>query len=132
MDTSAWYPLADPRHADHAPVAGALEEAVRRGVRVVTTNLVVAETHALLLRRGGREPALRFLTEVWRDPVLVEPSGPELERRALDDWLSRYADQAFTLTDAVSFVVMTDRGITEALTLDRHFVTAGFTALPGG
>jgi hypothetical protein len=98
---------------------------------VVTTNLVVAETHALLLRRGGREPALRFLREVRSDPILVETSSPDLEGRAIADWLDRYEDQSFTLTDAVSFVVMADRGIHEALALDRHFSTAGFVRLPG-
>jgi uncharacterized protein len=130
VDTSAWYPLADAGHPDHEAVAGELTRRIRDGARVVTTNLVVAETHALLLRRGGREPALRFLNEVRRDPILVETSSPDVEERAIADWLDRYADQSFTLTDAVSFAVMADRGIAEALALDRHFSTAGFVRLP--
>jgi predicted nucleic acid-binding protein len=130
VDTSAWYPLADAGHPDHAALADLLAERIHDGARVVTTNLVVAETHALLLRRGGREPALRFLREVRSDPLVVETSTPEIERRAVDEWLGRYQDQTFTLTDAVSFVVMTDRGIREALALDRHFATAGFVRLP--
>ena len=132
VDTSAWYPLADAGHPDHAGIADALAERIHDGARVMTTNLVVAETHALLLRRGGREPALRFLREVRSDPVVVESSTPEMERRAIDEWLGRYQDQTFTLTDAVSFVVMADRGIREALALDRHFATAGFMRLPSG
>jgi predicted nucleic acid-binding protein len=32
----------------------------------------------------------------------------------------------------VSFVVMADRGIREALALDCHFDTAGFVRLPTG
>jgi hypothetical protein len=131
VDTSAWYPLADAGHPDHAAVTDTLAQRIRDGARVVTTNLVVAETHALLLRRGGREPALRFLREVRSDPILVETSSPDLEGRAIADWLDRYEDQSFTLTDAVSFVVMADRGIHEALALDRHFSTAGFVRLPG-
>ena len=130
MDTSAWYPLADAGHRDHPAVAACLAERIRDGARVVTTNLVVAETHALLLRRGGRGPALRFLNEVRSDPILVETSSTDLEGRAVSDWLERYEDQSFTLTDAVSFVVMADRGIREALALDRHFSTAGFVRLP--
>ncbi|MDH3206114.1 MAG: PIN domain-containing protein [Gemmatimonadota bacterium] len=130
VDTSAWYPLADSGHPDHARVADLLAQRIREGARLVTTNFVLAETHALLLRRGGREPALRFLREVRTDPVLVETSTPEIERRAVDEWLGRYQDQDFTLVDAVSFVVMADRGIREALALDRHFATAGFVRLP--
>ncbi|MEX2048361.1 MAG: PIN domain-containing protein [Gemmatimonadota bacterium] len=130
VDTSAWYPLADAKHPDHAAIAHGLSRRIRDGARVVTTNLVVAETHALLLRRGGREPALRFLNEVRSDPILVETSSPDVEGRAVADWLNRFEDQSFTLTDAVSFVVMADRGIREALALDRHFSTAGFVRLP--
>jgi predicted nucleic acid-binding protein len=130
VDTSAWYPLADAGHVDHADIADVLSERIRDGARLVTTNLVVAETHALLLRRGGREPALRFLREVRSDRVLVETSTAAIERRAVDEWLGRYQDQLFTLVDAVSFVVMTDRGIREVVALDRHFATAGFVRLP--
>jgi predicted nucleic acid-binding protein len=35
------------------------------------------------------------------------------------------------LADAVSFAVMTDRGIADALTLDHHFAVAGFSMVPG-
>jgi hypothetical protein len=132
VDTSAWYGLADPRYPHHPALTEALSDRVRRGARVVTTNLVVAETHALLLRRGGRRAALRFLDEVGREPILVEMSSRQLEGRARVDWLLRFNDQAFTLTDAVSFAVMTERRIREALALDRHFATAGFVMVPEG
>jgi len=130
VDTSAWVPLADVRHPDHRRLADALRQRVAEGARVVTTNLVVAETHALLLRRAGPAPALRFVREVRREPLLVETSTPELEVRAAEEWLDRYADQDFSLTDAVSFAVMAARGIAEVLTLDRHFAAAGFTMVP--
>lgn len=130
VDTSAWYPLANAGHPDHSAIAESLARQIRDGARVITTNLVVAETHALLLRRAGRAPASRFLNEVRSDPIFVETSSPEVESRAVSDWLDRYEDQSFTLTDAVSFVVMADRGIRDALALDRHFSTAGFVRLP--
>ncbi len=130
VDTSAWYPLADPGHPDHAALAGELTERVRAGMRIVTTNLVVAETHALLLRRVGRGGALRFLREVRRELLLVELSTADLEERAASAWLERFEGQPFSLTDAVSFTVMSDRGITQAMTLDRHFAAAGFIMVP--
>ena len=33
------------------------------------------------------------------------------------------------LTDCISFIVMEDNGLTEALTTDEHFQQAGFRAL---
>ena len=38
-------------------------------------------------------------------------------------------DKDWSLTDCTSFVVMQNRGITEALTADHHFEQAGFVAL---
>lgn len=131
VDTSAWYPVADRAHPDHGVMATQLEERVRAGARVVTTNLVVAESHALLLRRLGRDAALRFVREVRGEPIVVETITPELETRAIDDWLERFDDQDFSLTDAASFAVMTEREIRDALALDHHFTVAGFNVLPG-
>jgi len=39
------------------------------------------------------------------------------------------ADKEWSLTDCISFVVMEDRGLTDALTADHHFEQAGFRAL---
>jgi uncharacterized protein len=130
VDTSGWFPLADPRDPDHATVAGALRARIASGDRLVTTNLVIAETYALLLRRTYRGAALRFLEEVRRSPNLVASSTAELEHRAEDDWLRRFADQDFSFTDAVSFAVMAERGIAHVLGLDHHFSTAGFVLVP--
>ena len=47
-------------------------------------------------------------------------------RVAVEHWLRPYRDQAFSLCDAVSFEVMKREGITRAVSIDRHFVTAGF------
>jgi len=129
VDTSAWFTLADPGAPGHGAVAGALREAVLGGTKIVTTNLVVAETHALL-RRSHRAAALEFLREVRREPNVVVTSTPEQEARAERDWLQRYDDLAFSLTDAVSFTVMHERGIRDALALDRHFLVAGFRLRP--
>ncbi len=44
-------------------------------------------------------------------------------------FLKARADKDWSLVDAVSFLVMEQRGITEALTTDHHFEQAGFTRL---
>ena len=130
VDTSAWYPIAVQNHPQHAALATALSERVRAGARVVTTNLVIAESHALLLHRAHVLAALAFVRTVRQRPHLVVTSSPDLESAAIADWLERFEDQSFSFTDAVSFAVMASRGIVEALTLDVQFATAGFRCIP--
>ena len=74
---------------------------------------------------------------------LVVDMVRELESRAdveiitqsdaqFDAAMERYAnraDQRWSLTDCASFLVMEERGITEALAYDRDFEQAGFTAV---
>ena len=45
------------------------------------------------------------------------------------DLFARRPDKAWSLTDCISFVVMKENRIKEALTGDHHFEQAGFTAL---
>ncbi len=130
VDTSAWYPLADERTPGHGALADGLRGRVRQGARIVTTNLVVAETHALILRRAGLRAASVFLSTVREAPTRVEYITREREEAAIDNWIERFRDQPFSLADATSFVVMTELGIREALTLDHHFLVAGFVTLP--
>jgi len=58
---------------------------------------------------------------------IVGPGG-DIWRRGIDLY-SRRPDKDWSLTDCISFVVMADRGISEALTGDHHFEQAGFVAL---
>jgi predicted nucleic acid-binding protein len=130
VDTSGWFPLVDPDDRAHAAVARALREAIKARRRVVTTNLVVAETHALIMRRIHRAAAMGFLREVTRAPNIIVSSSPALETAATSDWLDQFEDQDFSLTDAVSFAVMKQRGIRDALAVDHHFAIAGFAVIP--
>ncbi len=126
VDTSAWLPILLRKHADHTALTAALQQAVARGERIVTTNLVLSETYTWLVYRGHRAAALTFIKTVRSAPNVIVSSSPEFEDAAVTDWLERYADQEFSFADAVSFAIMTKRRIRRALTLDKHFVTAGF------
>ncbi len=46
------------------------------------------------------------------------------------NYFQKYGDKSYSLTDCISFVVMENRQISTALTLDHHFVQAGFQKLP--
>lgn len=58
----------------------------------------------------------------------IIPLDSRLLQRGLD-LLARRADKNWSLTDCISFVVMEEEGIQEALTIDRDFEQAGFKAL---
>ena len=59
---------------------------------------------------------------------LVVPANTETFEKGVELYYAR-PDKQWSLTDCISFVVMSEDGITEALTADRHFEQAGFVAL---
>ena len=57
----------------------------------------------------------------------------EIEQKLFNQgWLyfQKYADKSYSLTDCLSFIIMQENNITQALTLDHHFVQAGFKKFP--
>lgn len=60
--------------------------------------------------------------------MTIVPATQELFDRGFAIYSSR-PDKAWSLTDCISFVVMEEHGLTEALTGDCHFEQAGFVAL---
>ena len=45
-------------------------------------------------------------------------------------YFQKHQDKSYSLTDCLSFIVMANRKISTALSLDNHFVQAGFQILP--
>ena len=86
----------------------------------------VADGIAARDTRGTFVPFLRFLRD--HPKVVVVPTTDSLFDRGVDLYGKR-PDKDWSLTDCISFVVMQQRDMTEALTGDRHFEQAGFTAL---
>jgi predicted nucleic acid-binding protein len=76
-----------------------------------------------------RAVATRLLNSLANDKsVEIVPLSVDRFSRALHLYSER-PDKEWGLTDCISFVVMTDRRITNALTTDAHFQQAGFQAL---
>ncbi len=62
------------------------------------------------------------------DNIKIISVDTELLIQALTLYQSR-TDKTWGLTDCISFVVMQQNNLTDAVTGDRHFVQAGFRAL---
>ncbi|MGH7646343.1 MAG: type II toxin-antitoxin system VapC family toxin [Gemmatimonadales bacterium] len=131
LDTSAWFAALSARDEHHARARQGYEALVEDGGRLVTSNLVVAEVHALLARRLGGPTALRFRDSLYGVAAHeVRHVTRELERAALDRWLRPFQNHRFSLCDAVSFEIMRQERIRTAFALDRHFTVAGFEVVP--
>jgi len=88
--------------------------------------LEITDGYARLSRRSKAIQLLeRFETE--QGYVLLPLTEPILVQ-AVDLYRSRQ-DKEWGLTDCVSFVVMREQNVSEALTADTHFRQAGFRAL---
>ena len=96
----------------------------------VTHSLVLAEFVALAhARRLPRLPALQFVVGVVENPnILVVWVDRELHHQAVQ-LLQDRLDKTYSLCDAVSFLLMQEYDLVEALTTDRHFEQEGFRRL---
>jgi predicted nucleic acid-binding protein len=96
---------------------------------LVTTAWVLTEVADALAAPQQRSAVPTLVRDLRADPkIVIIPPGEELFERGLDLYSQR-PDKAWSLTDCISFVVMQDMGITDALTGDHHFEQAGFKAL---
>lgn len=125
-DTFYSLALTNPDDVAH-PRAVALSEGYAG--RIVTTAWVLVELADAMAVPRTRPVFLELLGSLRADPATeILPAGPDLFERGLDLY-ARRPDKAWSLTDCISFVVMAERGVAEALTGDRHFEQAGFRAL---
>jgi predicted nucleic acid-binding protein len=99
--------------------------------RLITSRAVVLEIGNALSKLRYRAPAVALLDAIERDTnVEIVPLSEELYGRSLELY-RQHQDKEWGLTDCVSFAIMWERSITDALTADDHFRQAGFRALLG-
>jgi predicted nucleic acid-binding protein len=129
LDTAYAIALAAPADQFHDPAVKLAEQMETEGASLVTTRAVMMEIGNALSKLRHRRPAIELLESLEGDPsVEIVPFTEELYGRAYRLYRSR-ADKEWGLTDCVSFIIMEERGLTEALTADEHFQQAGFKAL---
>lgn len=99
---------------------------------LVTSNYVLSELVALLTTRSrfSRVELLAIVAGIKRIRHLSLVHIDEATDAEAWAMLEQYTDQAWSLVDAASFVVMRRMGITEAFTTDCHFAQAGFICVP--
>jgi uncharacterized protein len=125
-DTSFILALLNPKdqwHSAAAAAAAELDEAV------TTTQWVLVELGDALSVGVNRVLFLDFVDRLSKEPQWeVIEASKERYNRGLELFRAR-EDKEWSLTDCISFVVMRERAITDALTNDHHFAQAGFRVL---
>lgn len=97
--------------------------------RLYTTAWVLTEVADALATPGRRERFLPLLRFLRANPlVTIVPAEQALFERGVALYDQR-PDKLWSLTDCISFTVMEDYGLRDALTGDHHFEQAGFNVL---
>lgn len=126
VDTFALLAALNPRDARHGEVVSWLSASRRP---LATTEWVLTELADGMCLPRQRNAVLGVERRLRADArVTIIESSVATFRRGWDLYAAR-PDKEWSLTDCISFVVMRERGISEALTADHHFEQAGFVAL---
>jgi hypothetical protein len=132
LDTSFAIALTVPTDRFHEAALRLARELRSSRSVLVTSHAVLAEIGDSFSRPPYRVAATQLLRALQRDPgVLVLPVDSDLFARGHQLFIDR-PDKTWGLTDCISFALMEERGIRDALTADRHFEQAGFVALLRG
>ena len=126
-DTFYFLALLNPADSAHGK---AVSFTSGNAVRMLTTVWVLIElADGLAKSPRGRSEFLATLGDLQADEdATIVPCDAALLADGIDLYRQR-PDKKWSLTDCISFVVMTRAGIAEALTGDHHFEQAGFVAL---
>lgn len=98
-------------------------------VPAVTSRWVLVEVGDALSHVAIRKQTFDFLQSIVHQPgITVIDEQEPWYARGLELYGNR-ADKGWSLTDCISFEIMREHEIVDALTGDHHFIQAGFRAL---
>ena len=128
LDTSYVIALTSKKDI-YAHIAYRLSSEVKKVKEVWTHEGILLEI-ADWLAKYDRNLALNWCERILSEAtnIRLQKMNTSLIREGLK-FYKKYADKTMGLTDCISFVVMKEQAIAEALTSDRHFQQIGFTAL---
>ncbi len=129
LDTAYAIALSAPNDLFHQRALRLADKIVADNIRLITTRAVLIEIGNALSKQRFREAARALLEALESDPsVEIVPLSEELYALAFQLFRNR-PDKEWGLTDCISFVVMQQRNLADALTTDEHFQQAGYRAL---
>ena len=129
LDTAYAIALSSRTNQFHSKAVQIAKQLRRDGTKLVTTRAVLLEIGNALAGQRFRSAAIKLLEALDADPnVGIVPLTESLYAQALTLYRER-PDKEWGLVDCISFVIMRERKIQDALTTDAHFQQAGYKAL---
>ena len=126
MDTYGLIAWINTRDEGHQRVKAYLES---YSGSIVTTEWILLEFADAFSLSSAKKFAIEAIQRIHRQPMFqVVGFEPSVYQAGFDLYQAR-ADKDWSLTDCTSFAVMSQRGLSEALTADHHFEQAGFRAV---
>ena len=126
-DTGYWVALLNPRDNLHEK-AVSLSKSLQP-IHVVTSESVLTEVLNDFSKRGDylRDAASDLIQalRVHANTTVIPQTSQQFE--AGFRLYTQRKDKSWSHTDCVSFNIMDENGISEALAYDKHFIQAGFT-----
>lgn len=133
VDTSALYARLDESDGNHERAVAVFEQ-VRDGDLpygpLYVTGYVLAELHALAMRKIGVATAADSVRRLRRSPLFVVSYPAKATFDDACNRLTRYDDQRITLVDHVTATLARERGADAVFTFDDDFRTLGLTLAP--
>ena len=114
----------------HAPATKTWHELEQQARPLLISNFVLDETLTLLGRRASYAFAAERLRFIYTSNVITILRPEVADELAALELFRKYADQRISFTDALSFVLMRKKGITQVFSFDSHFAYAGFEMIP--
>jgi predicted nucleic acid-binding protein len=129
IDTAYIIALINRRDKYHSQAQSLAKRYARNPL--VTTDAVLLEVGNALAQQFRAEAVMLIEQFINAPEVELIHLTPEMFASAFAIY-KKYTDKEWGLVDCISFAVMQEKGIQQALTADQHFVQAGFTALMKG
>jgi len=117
---------SDPYHEKATQLQATLKS--QRRPRLTTT-AVLLELGDGFARKKRWDLISPFLAAVTADPLVSLLPVHQVVIERAREFRNARLDKDWGLTDCVSFLAMSDQGLDEAFTADRHFQQAGFRAV---
>ena len=128
-DTGYWVALLNT-HDDLHDKALSLSKAIQPA-HIVTSEMVLTEVLNDFSDRGEyfRQVAVKLIRGLYEYPNTTIISQTSAQFKNALDFYEQRPDKEWSQTDCVSFKIMEEYKILEALAYDKHFVQAGYIAL---